>query len=807
MLSIQAIDRAPAEAYERLEKAVAGNASLYVVARNEAGMPVGVFRRVEASPGVQAAAPASQNLVRLEYASKSLRVALVGADQRLASFRPAAINSEMMNPKDESGLGIYLSNEIANSLRVNVGDAVRIVDGRRSRTVLVARILTGRADDAVGGMPLAFAPLGLAQDLTGTSGRVGRILVRFNQVPSRDQIAALSRATGGLADIKTRGQDARLIQSGTILERELASVFASLALLIGGLLVFNIAALSAFDRRKDTEVLLLLGTPRSVVIFQSAAEAAVLGILGSLFGVLLSKFALGPLTGDGPQYLQAAFLVTSDVRISAELAAMAVIAGTTVAVIGGTLPTVRLIRQLSPSPRRATHRVGDQVSRRWIGAAAGVGGFLLAAGVAIAVAVPSATTIGLILMIVGGGLLLPGLAAASLGLASTWLPSPRGVGQLGVMSLRGAPVRATVLAAIAAACFGTLVLIGGTSKNLQHGMASLAGNMFDAGDLWISVDGAENNIGTEPFDVREIAAIGKLPAVESLRAYRLAFLDVQDRRVLVIAYARGVQRPLNENEFLQGDRSSMTAGLPKTGDFAISSALANEHEFKLGERVGLKTPTGNNSLNYVATISNYGWQPGAIAMGYDTFAKNWGDDRASMVGVKLRPGVSPSEAAGSIRATLGPDSGFRVETREAGQARGDRNVVNGLATLRQISLVVLIGATLALLASCLAAASQRSREIAVLRSLGVTSGELYRSVAFELGFILVVGLVAGSAIGIAGQELIFRTFSEVGYPIDFVPSPGPLLTAALFLVAIALLVAAVVVRTLTKTSPPSVLSD
>lgn len=786
VLAVQVVNISPSASYRDLEDAVGGDVDLYMVARSERGVPDRLFGRIQALPQVEYAAPISQQLITISSTGHSARVALIGADERLRAFHPPAGDRELFSARDETANGIYLPRHVARQLSVGTGDSVSVRHNAEIRTALIAGVLNDRASSALSGLSVALAPLGLAQGLTGTRGRITRVLVSVRGEQSPATAAALKSAGGGLLDVQQKGSEAQLFDSATWIERQTASLFAALTLLIGALLVYNVAALNAIERRRDVAVMRMIGAGRRVILSHTIAEAAVVGLLGSVFGVILGRLLLKLIAGGGPDYVSAAFLVSPGVVVPTGLVALAIGAGTLVAIVGATIPTALQMRSryVSADERgtHSRHSPGKGKARVRVVLAVAC----LLAGAAVALAAPSRVSLGIVLMIVGAGIFMPTIVRGAVRAASHALPKPGGPARLGIAELVTFPGRAVALASICAMCFGTLVLIGGSASNLEKGIALLGGNMFDAGDLWISVDGPENRIGTQGFDARQLRSVREIPGVSELRPYRLTYLDFDERRVFVIGYSPGVTRELNGNEFIGGDGRALASGLPRSGDVAVSQALARREHLKLGQTFELPTPTGIQRVRYVATISNYGWQAGAITMGGQTFTSAWGSDDASMLGVKLAPGASLAAVDARLRAELGAGSAFRVETPAQGVARGRENVKLALLRLRQIELAVLIGAILAMTASSLTAISQRRRRLAGLRAIGMSPLQTATALMVEIGFILVVGAVVGIALGLAGQRLLLSTFSDVGFPVHFAVEVGPLAAvgAALLLIAL-----------------------
>lgn len=787
VLAVQVINSGPEAAYRQLERAVAGEVDRYMVSRTDRGVPDAVFSRVRRLPSVAAAAPTSQQLVRLSSETGSARVGLIGVDRRIRSFRARIAESGVTEGRDESAIGVYLPERVAEQLSVGVGDRVTVRFGERVRTTLVAGVLDGQAADALKSVSVALAPLGLAQSLTGTEGRITRILLKLRGEPTPATAAALQRAGGGLLDVTRVGTDAKMLSSAFLIERQTASLFAMLALLIGGLLVYNASMLSALEWRRDVAVMRTLGGSRRLLLAHAVAESLAIGLVGSLLGVVLGQLLLTFLAGDGPQIVSEAFLVNADAAVPAWMAVLALFAGTLVAVLGATIPTATLLRAERFSLFERDTMAPDMGTKPSKPLFLMLGAAACAAGAGLAVAMPAQTPLGIALLVLGGGLLMPSVARWSLRLARQTLPRTSATRLLGIAELTAVPSRATALASIAALSLGALVLIGGTATNLKAAGAEVAQGTFGSADLWLSVDSAENRYGTESFDGGWVRRMNRVPGVKQARPYRLTFLDFHGRRVMALGYAPGVVRTLNSSEFVRGDRDALSRGLPKAGDVALSYGLARSEGLRLGQSFVLPTPTGPQRVRYVATVANYGWQAGAITMGWRSLARIWGADDVSMVGIDLAPGADEATVKRNVLAVIGPDVPLRVETVSQGEARTLRAADLGLQRVRQIAFAILIGAVLAISASMLTAIMQRRRRIAGLRALGMSRSQAFGALLAEVSFVLAIGAIVGILLGIVGQILIVRwSFTTAGFPIRFAPNLSTFLSAAAAMGLIAL---------------------
>lgn len=787
VFAIQAINIGPESSYRELEHALGGQVDRYLVARNEHGVSATVFQQVARTPTVIAAAPMTQQLVRLESEKRTVRAGLIGADRRLRAFDPPASDAELNQSADLSAIGVYLPRRVARQLSVTAGDKISVHYGANTEVTFVAGLLSGRAGDSMRNLSVALAPLGLAQRLTGTEGRITRILLKFRREPTTATVAALNDAADGAMDVTEVGSEAKMLARTSMVERTSASLFAALTLLIGGLLVFNAAALNALERHRDVTIMRMLGGSRRVILVHAGLEALAIGVVGSVIGLIAGRLMLELLIGSGPQYLAGAYLVNAGVIVPSWLVAASLAAGSVTAVVGATIPTALQLRGGAASLHEhdamspTAHPTRSQTWPGAVAAAAAVG-----AGLVIAVVAPRLTPAGIVLIVVGSGLAMPSIVRGWLRLAHRIMPRSGHV-KAGMAELYASPGRATALASICALCICALVVIGGTAHNLKIGGAALANSAYGTADLWLSVASPENLLTSEGFDRQASDRFRNTADVRKVLPYRFTFLDFHGRRVMTIGYAPYPRTGLTGAEFIRGDRLALANGLPRDGDVAVSDVLARSIGLRLGQRFVLPTPTGPERVRYVATVSNYGWQSGAITMGGRFMDRAWGDGQISLAGLQLKPGSDVLAAQARLTKELGASTPFRIETKDQGIARMDHTANLGLARMRQIAIATLIGALLAITAGSLTAIAQRRRHLACLRVLGMSRAQTRGLLGAELGFVLVVGAIVGIALGVAVQALIVRwSFMSAGYPITFSPNLGTFLTAAAALSVMAL---------------------
>jgi hypothetical protein len=130
-------------------------------------------------------------------------------------------------------------------------------------------------------------------------------------------------------------------------------------------------------------------------------------------------------------------------------------------------------------------------------------------------------------------------------------------------------------------------------------------------------------------------------------------------------------------------------------------------------------------------------------------------------------------------AALGPDPGAKVITRVGLQRElaGDPSALGVIGLLGLGSIAAMVFAAIGFVVSAAVSTSERAGELALLRALGLSAGEVSAWLSFEHMFLLVIGIGAGVGLGalLAWLVLPFSTLTQSGLP----PVPMPVVVVPL----------------------------
>jgi putative ABC transport system permease protein len=775
-------------------RAVVGQATLQLRARENQGFAEGTLDRVEAIPGIKQAAPLlEQTATVLAANGRRVTVDLAGTDVSLAVLDGLAhtLPLDALSPG-----GIGLSRASANALGVSAtGPASRVTLLLRGRAtpLHVSAVLGPEAAGAVSNALVAVMPLARMQALAGLRGRVTRILVQPQAGRQAAVRAALDALAAGRLTVSAAEDDVTQLQQALRPSALASELFAAIGALLGFLLAFNAMLLTVPERRQAIADLRLAGARRSAIIQITVFQALCLGIaataVGLAVGYALSTGVFHQPTG----YLAEAFTLSSSTVVGNTPLLIAGLGGLAATCLASAVPLLDLRRGRA---RDAVYReagapgngLSGSAQRALFAAAVGV----VAAATAVFVAAPSAAILAGAMLAVATVLAVPLAFAAVLRGARLLAQRRERLTSLPVAlaSLQATTLRSLALAATGAVALFGSVALGGSREDLLRGIRSFASSYVADAGIWVSTPG-DNQAVQEFSPDAASAAIARVPGVTAVRSFQGGFLQLGGRRAWVIARPPGASRNVLSSQIVAGSESTATARLAEGGWVAVSQQIAAEHHTRAGGTLSLPTPAGARVFRVTATTTNLAWPPGAIFIGTGDYQRFWGSTAPTTLGVQLRPGADPSAVRQAIQRTLGPGSGLEASLAAERAAHIDTLASEGLGQLGEISTLLLLAAICAMAAALGSSIWQRRPSLAGLRLLGVKPSRLRRILLLEGTLMLGAGCLTGAIAGVYGQLVLDGYLKRVtGFPLAHLATGARPFEILAFVVAVALAIVA-----------------
>lgn len=652
----------------------------------------------------------------------------------------------------------------------SVGDQARVVvQGGLQRMQVVGMAAFGRADSR-GGDAYVFFTSADAERLVGVPGRLDGIAVAGEPGLSarqlRDRIAAAVPArtevlTG--AEVVAEEQ-ARAGRGITQAVRSFLLAFVLIAMFVAAFMINNTFTILIAQRTKEVALLRAVGASRRQVVGSVLVEAVVVGAVASAVGV-----AAGAAVALMLRSLMSAFgfaLPAGPLVITPGAVLLPLLVGIAVTVASAVLPARRASRVPPVAALRevATDSCGRSVGRIFTGVVLAVAG-----GLGLLVGL---TTDGL--AVAGAGAALVFLGVAALGpvfarpltlLLGLPLAALRGVpGSLARQNAARNPRRtsaasAALMIGVGLVSFLSIFATSAKASLQREGKAAAqatpgAEGPASTGPDFMIESGAHGRGGLSPELSRRLAQLPEVAAVASL-GMGIAQVAGDASRDLV-AMDPAAYAPVSG---MNGSDRTVEGSLAGLGDndIAVAEDVARTRNWSLGQR--LPVVFADSGQREFRVVAFYRGLPGSYLVSLETFEANVALPFDEHVLVKKAPAVDAAAARRAVEAVTA-DYGVN-ELRTAGPG-GDPQVdqmLNMVYVLLALAvLIALVGITNTLSLSIL----ERTRELGLLRAVGMSRNELRSMVRWEAVLIALLGTLLGLVLG-----LFFAWMMAAAVPAGF----------------------------------------
>jgi len=227
------------------------------------------------------------------------------------------------------------------------------------------------------------------------------------------------------------------------------------------------------------------------------------------------------------------------------------------------------------------------------------------------------------------------------------------------------------------------------------------------------------------------------------------------------------------------------------GDQAlIEEQFAKSHDLSAGDTFNLTSIDGNKlHLTVAGEYKDPNLMTGLIIPSTTLNTFSPGSKDPGIVLVSFEPGPAGAQAEQSIRQALKSFPAAKVQTN-AEYKKDAENFVNGLLMFLYILLAMCLIISLIGIVNTLAlSVFERTREIGMLRAVGMTRRQLRRVIRFESTITAIIGGLLGIAVGLVFGWIVAQGLADQGlvFVVPYGQLAGFLIVATLFGILAAIL--------------------
>ncbi len=530
-------------------------------------------------------------------------------------------------------------------------------------------------------------------------------------------------------------------------------VFAAISLIVGTFLIINTFSILVAQRSRELALLRALGASRRQVNGSVVAEAFVVGLVGSTLGIgagYLLAMLLRSLFG-----MFGLDLGNAEFPVHFETVLWSYVVGMVVTVIASVIPAIRASRIPPIAALRDDVALPESTLRRRVI----IGGVMVVVGaVTIALGFAGEGSTGLWLIGLGALLVLIGVTLMSAFLGQPLLVLFGGlyrrvfgtVGALAAGNTQRNPRRtgATASALMIGLTLMTMMSIFGASASKSTD-AVISENLTSQFII--------SNAVQQPFSTDIARKVRKLDGVKGVAQMRLAFPEINgegfqfaggmDPRQLPVAFA---------DPFTRGSLTDLGPGT-----VAASSSAAKGFDAGIGDELEMELQGGTQKLKIVALFP-----PGALPVDFlvtpETLSAGGLAPLDSMVYVTKTESADTDDVREAIEKVIDPLPTVTVKDPE-GYADEQKAQINQILymiyALLGLSVVIAI---LGVINTLGLSVIERTREIGLLRAVGLSRRQLRTMIRLESIVVAIFGALLGLAMGLIFGATIVWALRDQG---------------------------------------------
>jgi putative ABC transport system permease protein len=668
---------------------------------------------------------------------------------------------------------VVVDKSTAGKKDIRIGQMLGVQSEGPVEKLRVSGLVKFGAVSSIGGATLAGFDLPTAQRLFDKVGKLDQIRVAGKSGVSPQALAKeiepiLPAGTQVRTGNKQAASDAKDTNSFIDFLQKFLLAFAGVALFVGAFVIANSLSITIAQRTREFATLRTLGASRRQVLRSVIIEALTVGAIASLTGLFvglaLAKglFKLFDVVGftlpnNGLTFETRTIVVSLLVGVLVTLAA-----SFRPALRATRVPPIAAVREGATLPVSRFHRF------RGAGAAAvAVLGFaallygLFGSGLG--------TTKVLIWMGVGAFLIFVGVALFSsrlvVPLASVigW-PAAHAGGAAGLLARENSqrnPQRTASTAAALMIGLALVTLVATLAASIIHTFNSAVDDL--ARGQFYAVT-AQNNFSTIPISASKAAA--KTPGLESIADVRAGDSSVFGHVRTLTAVDPTIGNVIHLN-WKQGSQAVLSS-LGATGSF-VDDGFAKNHHLSVGSPLSVLTPTGDTLSLTVKGIFKppAGGSPfGPMTISTATFDGHYQQPKNLFTFITMKGGVTEANT-NALEASLKDFPNAKVadgKQFKKNQVSGLKSVLNILYVLLALSVLVSV---FGIVNTLVLTVFERTRELGMLRAIGMTRRQVRRMVRHESVITSLIGAVIGIALGLVLAALLIARVNEINFALPY----------------------------------------
>jgi putative ABC transport system permease protein len=557
-------------------------------------------------------------------------------------------------------------------------------------------------------------------------------------------------------------------------------IFAAVAMVVGTFLIINTFSILVAQRSRELAMLRAMGASKRQVNRSVLAEAFAVGLVGSTLGI-----GVGYLLSIGLKALFGAIgldLSGATFPIHLRTVIVSYIVGLVVTMIAAYLPARRAAR-ISPVAAMRDEVALPEASLR-LRLILGAG--LVVLGV-VAMVVGFAGSGGQALSLIGGGMLViligVALMAPVLGrpvIRAVGAVYRRVFGTVGTLATENSLRNPRRTAATASALMIGLTLVALMSILGASAKASTDKSIKST----LIADFVVSNAVGQGFSPSIASSVQKLDGVAAVARFRQGVGKIDGETV----YPYGAD-PAQLARTLKVPMTSGAVNALANRAILVNTTTAKSHHYAVGDPIVLKMQGGTARLTVAGVFKASAAVPTSYLVALHTLVRGGIKPLDTALFITKKPGADAAQLRRQISAVIKDNPTVTLKDQHQFADEQAKQINQFLYIIYALLGLAIIIAVLGIVNTLALSVIERTREVGLLRAVGLSRRQLRRMIRLESVSISLLGAVLGMAMGIGFGIALQRAIADDG--IDVLSIPWVQLAAFVVLAALVGVLAAV----------------
>ncbi len=674
--------------------------------------------------------------------------------------------------KSGDGKVAVISERLADAVGVKLNDTLKLPTTGGVVKLTIVGLVPGRA---LVGNEQVLVTLDQAQKLFDMSGRISVIEANLTTKDKAESEAIVNTIKAQLGDTYTLGglssgsEFAGAMQIGVVM----FNMFGVLALVMGGFIIFNTFRTIVAERRHDIGMLRAIGANRATIVGFVLTEGLVQGVIGTAIGLGLGYLLGLAITAGTSSLIKQVMNIEMTTTVEPSLVVVSIALGVGVTLLAGLLPALSASRV---TPMEALRPPLSEVMQRVSRTGAIIGAVMIViAIVGLLTGIFALVALGGFLFLIGLVLVAPALVkpiANVFGEVLALIFARDGTGELAQGNLTRQPARAAITAS--ATMIGLAIIVG--AGGMMFSMVGTVMDMFNRtlGSDYLLIPPSiavwKGDVGASASLKAKIKAAPGVGAVSSLRyaqsSLRSAALrnGAGETTVSVLGIDPVEYPQVSGMDFQKGNaQDAFNALTANERNVIVNGILAAGTNLNVGDVIPLATTSGIQEYRIVAIAGEVlSMKINTVYISQANMKSDFHKSEDIFYQINMSPGADPAAVEQRLGQIVADYPQFRLVVGREYTAEFRKQYDAIYAGFYVLLGVLAFPSLIAILNTLAIGVIERTREIGMLRAIGATRRQVWKTIVAEALLLASLGTAFGILAGLYLSYVFVQGLSASG---------------------------------------------